>query len=104
MKMIKLFLLSLILGLGMSKASVVLADTGSGINKRTHIANSSKNKLTMYRLGAGLVLPKSSGTVSARSQGRHCQLHIGNKEGKNTGIAQQDVNIFIMGPVINYCN
>ncbi|MGF1643199.1 MAG: hypothetical protein ACFCUJ_06105 [Thiotrichales bacterium] len=80
---------------------------GSQVNERTHMPASSSNQVMHLRIQAMTVEHElkdklsGDGFVNIGKKSEGCKLSIGNRVGGNLSTQSQD--IYIDGPIINYC-
>ncbi|MGV6860078.1 MAG: hypothetical protein ACWA5X_14030 [bacterium] len=96
-----------ILILSLSVAAIPLGSWAGEVNTRTFMPAGSSNKVMHMRMQAMTMDNEmkdklfGDGYVSIGAKKDGCKLNIGNRVGNSLSTKSQD--IFIDGPVINYC-
>ncbi len=87
--------------IGLSMSVNASASKYSDINQRTHIDNSSMNKISGARL-RGMLVGSDRKKRSPGTGDQDCVTQIGN-QGSNQSLIGNQQDIIIVGDVINFC-
>ncbi len=97
----------MVLSIAMLSLPSILLAGGGQVNSRTFMPSNSANKVMHMKMQAMTMDDEmkdklfGDGLVSIGKKEEGCKLSIGNQAG--TGLAAKPQDIYIDGPIINYC-